>query len=85
MCKESGRIFRVQNTKIFTTLPLHKVRKISHLNFEIKTDFLDEKNVAFDSFKVAGFSLKNKAIGLNFKCNPKPLYIESLISHLRRT
>ena len=54
LSKESGQILWFKNT----VLPLHKIRKISHLNFEIKTDFLEEKNVAFDSFKVAGFSLK---------------------------
>ena len=35
--------FGIQFAKIFTILPLQKLRKISHLNFEIKTVFWREK------------------------------------------
>ena len=47
--------FVIQNTGIFTVLPLYKIRKISHLNFEIKTDFLGRENRGHDLVKWPNF------------------------------
>ena len=55
LSKESGRILWFK----ITVLPLHKIRKISHLIFEIKTDFLGEKNRGAWLGQVAGFSLSH--------------------------